>query len=105
MHHSGIHKFDSYETCVAAVELEVERLKEQSMSKTQSSANFVQAKPKVKDGKPQGSGKRKADHKEKSGTEGGPSKKKKKTHSGKNPKRGMSKATAKCHRCGKPGHF
>src|SRR3954466_10507821 len=71
MHHSGIHKFDSYEKCVAAVELEVECLKERSMSKTQSSANFVQAKPKAKDGKPQGPGKRKADPKEKSGTEGG----------------------------------
>src|SRR5436189_3550247 len=54
MHHSGILKFDSYEKCVAAVELEVERLKERSMSKTQSSANFVQAKPKAKNGKPQG---------------------------------------------------
>src|SRR3954471_2534446 len=105
MHNSGIHKFDSYEKCVSAVELEVERLKERSMSKTQSSANFVQAKPKAKDGKPQGSGKRKADPKEKSGTEGGASKKKKKTRSGKKSKKGMSKATAKCHRCGKPGHF
>src|SRR4051812_33373396 len=102
MHHSGIHKFDSYEKCVAAVELEVECLKEQSMSKTQSSANFVQAKPKAKDGKAQGPGKRKADSKEKSGTEGGISKKKKKTRSGKKPKKGMSKATAKCHRYGKP---
>src|SRR5437588_11625560 len=74
MHHSGIHKFDSYEKCVAAVELEVERLKERSMSKTQSLANFVQAKPKAKDGKPQGPGKRKADPKEKSDIEGGPSK-------------------------------
>src|SRR5436189_5910532 len=36
MHHSGIHKFDSYEKCVATVELEVERLKERSMSKTQA---------------------------------------------------------------------
>src|SRR4051812_40778748 len=105
MYHSGIHKFDLYEKCVAAVELEMEHLKERSMSKTQSSANFVQAKPKAKDGKPQGSGKRKADPKEKSGTEGGPSKKKKKTCSGKKPKKGMSKATVKCHRCGKPGHF
>src|SRR3954469_5362616 len=70
MHHSGIHKFDSYETCVAAVELEVERSKERSMSKTQSSANFVQAKPKAKNGKPQGSGKRKADPKENSSIEG-----------------------------------
>src|SRR4051812_14444940 len=105
MHHSGMHKFDSYEKCVNAVELEVERLKERSMSKAQSSANFVQAKPKTKNGNTQGSGKRKADPKEKSGTEGGPSKKKKKTRSGKKPKKGMSKATAKCHRCGKPGHF
>src|SRR3954467_2641823 len=71
MHHSGIHKFNSYEKCVAAAELEVERLKERSLSKTQSSANFVQAKPKAKNGKPQGPGKRKADPKEKSGTEGG----------------------------------
>src|SRR3954469_15283956 len=46
MHHLGIHKFDSYEKCVAAVELEMKRLKERSMSKAQSSANFVQAKPK-----------------------------------------------------------
>src|SRR2546430_10432186 len=68
MHHSGKHKFDSYEKCVAAVELEVERLKERSMSKAQSSANFVQAKPKAKNGKPQGPGKRKTDPKEKSGT-------------------------------------
>ena len=71
MHPSGIHKFDSYEKCVEAVELEMERLKERSMSKTQSSANFVQAKPKAKNGKTQGSGKRKADPKENSGTEGG----------------------------------
>src|SRR3954469_23497677 len=105
MHHSGIHKFDSYETCVAAVELEVERSKERSMSKTQSSANFVQAKPKAKNGKPQGSGKRKAAPKENSGTEGGPSKKKNKTRSVKKPKKGISMATAKCHRCGKPRHF
>src|SRR3954465_6023567 len=70
MHHSGIHKFDSYEKCVAAVVLEVERLKERSMSKTQSSTNFVQAKPKAKNGKPQGSGKRKAAPKENSGTKG-----------------------------------
>ena len=55
---------------MVAVELEVERLKERSMSKTQSSANFVQAKPKAKNGNTQGSGKRKADPKEKSGTEG-----------------------------------
>ena len=105
MHHSGILKFDSYEKCVAVVELEVERLKERSMSKTQSSANFVQAKPKAKNGKPQGSGKRKADPKENSDTEGGPSKKKKKTRSGKKPKKGMGKATIKYHRCGKLGHF
>src|SRR3954465_10609818 len=105
MHHPGIHKFDSYEKCVNAVELEVERLKERSMSKAQSSANLVQAKPKTKNGNTQGSGKRKADPKEKSGTEGGPLKKKKKTRSGKKSQKRMSKATAKCHRCGKPGHF
>src|SRR2546430_16895073 len=69
MLHSGIHKFDSYETCVAAVELEVERLKEQSISKTQSSVNFVQAKPKVKNGKPQSPTKRKANPQENSGTD------------------------------------
>ena len=45
---------------MSAVELEVERLKERSMSKTQSSVNFVQAKPKTKNGKAQGPAKRKA---------------------------------------------
>src|SRR5436189_5287065 len=50
LHHSGMHHFDSYEKCVNAVELEVERLKERSMSKAQSSANLVQAKPKTKNG-------------------------------------------------------
>ena len=53
MHFKRMHDFDSYGKCLAAVEFEVKMLKDLSIERSNSEANVLHSKPKVKNvGKP-----------------------------------------------------
>lgn len=102
MHFNGMHTNSSYESLVAAVELEEECLKERVTAKSQSTSNIFPEKSKTKN--KNGSKKRmEAPKSRESGNEGG-SFKNKKVSCGKKLKKGC-KGNAKCHKHGKLDHF